>query len=166
MTLPVHTASVFGYLLLVMDASDTAGADREEALAERERALTERERAASERERAVAERERAVAEREHSVTERGAPELGAEAGTSGDGQVARRAAVVEQSETLRRQLVSSALRLAATEDACGRIHEELAKAQPDKAEEYRRIATSAREGARRFRELATELDQRPPTEVS
>ncbi len=61
-------------------------------------------------------------------------------------------AAIQRSEALRRQARKAIENFAASEDRIARIHEELAASNPDRREEYQRIAQKAREGARRARE--------------
>jgi hypothetical protein len=55
---------------------------------------------------------------------------------------------------LRRHFAEIALKLAETEEAVARQHEDLASLRPDRAVECQRIADEARREARRARELA------------
>ncbi len=61
-------------------------------------------------------------------------------------------AAIQRSEALRRQARKAIENFAASEDRIARIHDELAASDPDRREEYQRIAEKAREGARRARE--------------
>jgi hypothetical protein len=61
-------------------------------------------------------------------------------------------AAIQRSVALGRQARAAIESFAASEDRIARIHEELAASNPDRREEYQRIAEKAREGARRARE--------------
>ncbi len=101
-------------------------------------------------------RQEARVHRAQAERDREQAEINRESAEGGRGLAALQrdpTAAIQRSEALRRQAQAAIENFASSEDRVARIHEELAASNPDRREEYQRIAEKAREGAHRAREI-------------